>query len=232
MLGVFTVMLALILVSPVLARLFGEPDLPGSPLEPLARSHDPYESVMFKILALALAPLGEEFLFRGLFYNALRQRIPVILAVVFQAVVFGVLHPFDPYNAALVAVVALGLGAMYEWRKTLLAPVLMHALTNGLMLVLIAWGLTAGSNAPRLGVVGSAHERGFMVREVAPGSAAEEAGLRAGDVVTAVDGTPVKDFSGLSRIIRAKKLGDEIVVEFLRGSEVHRVPAVLKILPP
>ena len=40
------------------------------------------------------------------------------------------------------------------------------------------------------------------------------------------------DFAGLSRMIRGKKLSDEIVVEFVRGSEVSRVPAVLKILPP
>ena len=142
MLGVFAVLVALILVAPFLARVFGETELPGNPLEPLARSPDPYEAVMFKNLALALAPLAEEVLFRGLLYNALRQRFPVILAVVLPAVVFGLLHPLTDQRGTRRRGRS-GLGRHVRMARALLAQVLMHAFTNGVMLVLMAWGLTA-----------------------------------------------------------------------------------------
>lgn len=54
-------------------------------------------------------------------------------------------------------------------------------------------GLPAPDDSPRLGLeLLGAEGRGMIVVAVAPGSAAEAAGLRVNDIVTAVDGTPVR----------------------------------------
>jgi S1-C subfamily serine protease len=48
------------------------------------------------------------------------------------------------------------------------------------------------------------------------GSAAEAAGLVAGDSVTGVDGVSVSTASGLSAAIAAHKAGDRVVVSWVR----------------
>jgi serine protease Do len=58
------------------------------------------------------------------------------------------------------------------------------------------------------------------VGEVAPLSAADAAGIRAGDVIIAFDGTPVDSTRTLQHLVRAKKPGDKVTVTILRnGSE-------------
>jgi putative serine protease PepD len=66
---------------------------------------------------------------------------------------------------------------------------------------------------------------------VVPGSAAEQTGLRAGDVITAVDGRPVADHREVAILVRRKRVGDTIRVEFLRNGESHQVEAVLQARP-
>ncbi len=60
---------------------------------------------------------------------------------------------------------------------------------------------------------------GVRVESAAQGSVAEEIGLAKGDVVDAIDGSLVKDFAGLRRILGAKKFGDDVAVKWKRGAE-------------
>lgn len=60
---------------------------------------------------------------------------------------------------------------------------------------------------------------GAEVREVVSGSPADEAGLRRGDVVTAVDGRPVKDSESLTATVRQFAPGDEAEVTVRRDGE-------------
>ncbi len=63
-------------------------------------------------------------------YNALRQRLHPIPAALIQAVVFGCVHPFGLANSVGIGVAAVALAAVYEWRKSLLTPILVHAAMN------------------------------------------------------------------------------------------------------
>lgn len=56
---------------------------------------------------------------------------------------------------------------------------------------------------------------GVLVVNVEPGSPAERNGLRAGDIVTAVNRRPVRDVQGLARAIRAA--GAAIALNVIRG---------------
>ncbi|HEU4973445.1 MAG TPA: trypsin-like peptidase domain-containing protein [Baekduia sp.] len=63
--------------------------------------------------------------------------------------------------------------------------------------------------------------QGAQIAGVTPGGPAEGAGVHAGDVVTAVDGTPIDDPTDLSSAINTKGAGDHVKLTVERGSE-HR----------
>ncbi len=60
---------------------------------------------------------------------------------------------------------------------------------------------------------------GAMVTDVAPGGPAERAGLRSGDVVTAIDGTVVEDPSAFNYRLATKPLGTQARLAVSRGGE-------------
>jgi Do/DeqQ family serine protease len=69
--------------------------------------------------------------------------------------------------------------------------------------------------------------QGALVSQVVDGSAAEKAGIKAGDVITAVNGKPVKDASALRNTIGLLRIGDRVDVALLRDGKPRRVTAVI-----
>jgi serine protease Do/serine protease DegQ len=69
--------------------------------------------------------------------------------------------------------------------------------------------------------------QGALVSQVVEGSAAEKAGIRAGDVVTAINGKQVKDASALRNSIGLLSVGDRVDVSLLRDGKPRRVTAVI-----
>jgi aminopeptidase N len=68
---------------------------------------------------------------------------------------------------------------------------------------------------------------GVRVQQVMPGSAAEKAGLLAGDVLLALDGESVSDLRTYSALLKARAPGDQVEVTVLRGEEEVSLSAVL-----
>ncbi len=58
---------------------------------------------------------------------------------------------------------------------------------------------------------------GALVDEVVPGTPAAKAGLRSGDIITGVNGAPVKEARDFTRQIGALKPGDAVDLTFVRG---------------
>ena len=69
--------------------------------------------------------------------------------------------------------------------------------------------------------------RGAFVSDVQAGSAAAKAGLRAGDVITAIDGKQVQSNRDVGAIIKNKKAGDSIEIEYQRSGEAKTASATL-----
>ena len=60
----------------------------------------------------------------------------------------------------------------------------------------------------------------MAIRHAQAGSPAERAGLRAGDVMTRLDGAPVTGVDDISRILDHERIGRAITVALLRGEEL------------
>ncbi len=70
---------------------------------------------------------------------------------------------------------------------------------------------------------------GVFVQEITSGSAAEKAGLRATDIITAVNGKQITSQQDLQDTINGLSVGDSIKIDFLRnGREAMSVNAVLE----
>jgi putative serine protease PepD len=66
---------------------------------------------------------------------------------------------------------------------------------------------------------------------VQPGGPAEKAGLKAGDVITKLEGKPVESPNELIVAIRAKVPGDQVQITFLRGGKEQTVTMTLAAAP-
>jgi predicted metalloprotease with PDZ domain len=78
-----------------------------------------------------------------------------------------------------------------------------------------------------LGVGGGPAGGGFLIGLVQPGSAAERAKLKPGDILTHLDGHSLADFPTLVRLISAKRAGDKVELQLLRGGAPLKCEAVL-----
>src|SRR4051812_3253586 len=72
---------------------------------------------------------------------------------------------------------------------------------------------------------------GAAIGAVRDGGPAEAAGVKSGDVVVAIDGTPVADADAAVAAIDAKKPGDKIVLSIVRGGQRQSITATLGTRP-
>lgn len=72
---------------------------------------------------------------------------------------------------------------------------------------------------------------GALVAEPQPDAPAAKAGIAAGDVITAVDGTPVKDARDLAKRISAMAPGTKVVITLMRKGEERTITLALGELP-
>jgi serine protease Do len=78
---------------------------------------------------------------------------------------------------------------------------------------------------------GMQQPRGALVAKVLPGSPAEDAGIRVGDVIVAFDGKQVDHSSSLPPIVGSTKVGVKIPVDVIRNGKEKTVRVKLGELP-
>ncbi len=87
--------------------------------------------------------------------------------------------------------------------------------------------LEDNGNASMGVILGEETENGVAIEGTVNNSGAEEAGLKSGDVITAIDGETVKTGTELKAILKEKKAGDNVEVTYLRGEETKTVNIAL-----
>ena len=80
--------------------------------------------------------------------------------------------------------------------------------------------------------LGIEQAEGVLVGNVAPNSPAANAGLRAEDVITEIDGNKLQGESALAQMIDSHKPGDEVTLTVVRGNETLILEVALASAPP
>lgn len=100
-------------------------------------AHHDYHAILPIVLAaVVIAPLVEEFLFRGYFYPVLKRYFGASGSAVLTSVLFALTHANVASLLAL-ALLALCFTLAYEMTGSLLVPIGMHAIFNGANLALL-----------------------------------------------------------------------------------------------
>jgi hypothetical protein len=85
-----------------------------------------------------LAALAEEFMYRGVLLMTLLKEIGFWPALVFSSAVFAAVHFFtEPQAVAPLFILAMAMGYVAYRTRSLLAPVVTHALFNSLMVATV-----------------------------------------------------------------------------------------------
>ncbi|MBI5775209.1 MAG: CPBP family intramembrane metalloprotease [Verrucomicrobia bacterium] len=91
---------------------------------------------IFLLIAALLAPIGEEIIFRGILYPAVKQLGRPRLAVWGTALVFAVVH-WNQMTFISLTLLAVALTWLYEKTNNLLAPIAAHSLFNSANFLII-----------------------------------------------------------------------------------------------
>ncbi len=74
---------------------------------------------------------------------------------------------------------------------------------------------------------GLSESSGALVAGVSQGSAAERAGIKTGDIITAVNGVAIKDAGELRNTIGMLRVGDKVEISFLRDGKPRKTTALI-----
>jgi len=70
--------------------------------------------------------------------------------------------------------------------------------------------------------------QGVVISQVIEDTAAEEAGLKVGDVVVSIDGAPVKSASAMRNMVGLLRVGDEMSISVIRDGKKQTLKAVIR----
>lgn len=87
-----------------------------------------------------LAPLVEEFIFRGVLHSWLGQKIPAFLAITTTGFLFGLAHQ-QPLLIISNIVLGFVLSTTYHYSKSLWVSMLIHFVNNGIVIVLLVFAV-------------------------------------------------------------------------------------------
>ena len=96
------------------------------------------QRILIIVLAVSVAPLAEEFIFRFFLYGVLKRYAGRAVGVLVSALLFAAVHAHAPSFAPLF-VLGGCFALAYEWSGSILVPMTMHAVFNALTLTALAY---------------------------------------------------------------------------------------------
>ncbi len=145
--GFITFLISLPLISGIgfawksILELFGHSADEQEMVDLFRNADDPALLGFMIFLAVVIAPITEELIFRAGIFRYLRTRIPRWLALILPALLFALLHG---NLMAFVPLFALGVFFAYSYERTgrIAVPMIAHALFNLHTIVLVMAGVT------------------------------------------------------------------------------------------
>ncbi|RLS46771.1 MAG: CPBP family intramembrane metalloprotease [Planctomycetota bacterium] len=133
-----------VMLAVVLSKIFGDGHMRAShPIQQMVEESGAAGLFLTYILACVCAPIGEELFFRGALYRNLRQSFgrwgavgSVVIAIAVSSVLFAAIHPQGLIFIPVLASLAVAFCIMREWRGTINASIVAHAINNAVVLTL------------------------------------------------------------------------------------------------
>lgn len=130
----------LMLVQAMVFGISGGNVTPQDVVEFLRSAESPRDRIAVLVMAVVVAPLAEEMIFRGYLYPVGKRYAGGFVSAVLTAALFAVLHGHAASMPALFTL-ALCLVLAYERTGSLLVPMIMHAVFNAVSVVGILYFL-------------------------------------------------------------------------------------------
>lgn len=119
--------------------------------------------------------------------------------------------------------IGIGFAIPARMAKSLMEQLIEHGRVNRGSL-----GVTVQDLSPELSqAFGLKARQGVVISRVDPGSPADKAGLKTGDVVTAVNGRQVRGSSDMRNVIGLQRIGEVVEMDVLRDGKPLRLRAVI-----
>lgn len=112
---------------------------PPSPWDSAAAMPASTKAVFLVFGALG-APVAEEIFFRGYLFGKFKAAGHVDFGILVSSVMFGAVHFSDAYNVPATALYGVILAWLYHRSGSLIAPILAHAINNGVAIAFMIWG--------------------------------------------------------------------------------------------
>ena len=129
----------LILLGDIITqRLLRGPPPKQAIVEMFSESSTLGQRIIIIVLAVSLAPVAEEFIFRFFIYGVAKRYVGRVVGVVASALLFAAVHGHLPSFAPLF-VLGSCFAIAYEWSGSILVPMTMHALFNAITLTALAF---------------------------------------------------------------------------------------------
>jgi uncharacterized protein len=119
-------------------RVLGSGSSRQSIVELFNASQTMQQRIMIIVLAVVVAPMAEEFVFRFFLYGVLRRYFGRLAGLTVSSLLFAAVHAHLPSFAPLF-VLAACFTVAYEWSGSILVPMAMHCLFNSLTLIALAF---------------------------------------------------------------------------------------------
>ena len=119
---------------------FARQPVPSHPIQQFLADGDTTMILLVVVSVCVAAPVVEETMFRGVLYRHLRDLsgrwhkwASVIFAALLNGVIFASIHPQGLVAIPLLTTLAIGFSLAREWRDSLVCPMVMHGIHNGLV---------------------------------------------------------------------------------------------------
>jgi membrane protease YdiL (CAAX protease family) len=148
---------AFFLASAIYVQIVGQPDQQELTRD-LADENSLTALIGYAVLLAFVAPICEEFFFRGFMFGVLREKLGVAGGVLVTGLVFGAVHALGSPIETVGVLVVLGvlLCLLYQRTGSLLPCIALHALNNGISFAVTTDISVAGSIAIVLATSGAA----------------------------------------------------------------------------
>jgi membrane protease YdiL (CAAX protease family) len=136
--SILPLLILLSLYSLVLVKFGVNVEQGAHPVVPIVASSKDSKTIwLIFILAVVIAPIIEEIMFRGAFYSWLRARFSSTVSILVSAIIFAAIHPQGAIGILPLGFIGVVLALIREYRGNITACIFAHACFNGGTLLLV-----------------------------------------------------------------------------------------------